>query len=148
MTISSSMNAGVAGLNVNASKLATIADNIANSKTYGYKRVDADFSAMTLPEQRGKYTAGGVRVSTYRQVTAQGALISTANATDIAVGGRGMLPVTSAAAIGAGPGPRCQRRAAQRKRAGASGLARRRRWQHPAAIARFCRRAGAGERGP
>ncbi len=105
MTISSSMNAGVAGLNVNASKLATIADNIANSKTYGYKRVDADFSAMTLPEQRGKYTAGGVRVSTYRQVTAQGALISTANATDIAVGGRGMLPVTSAAAIGAGPGP-------------------------------------------
>jgi len=105
MTISSAMNAGVAGLNVNASKLATIADNIANSKTYGYKRVDADFTAMALPEQSGKYTAGGVRVSTYREVTAQGALISTANSTDIAVGGRGMLPVSSAAAVGAGPGP-------------------------------------------
>lgn len=105
MTISSSMSAGVAGLNVNASKLATIADNIANSKTYGYKRVDADFTAMTLPEQRGRYTAGGVRVATYREVTAQGALISTANSMDIAVGGRGMLPVTTASAIGAGAGP-------------------------------------------
>ena len=31
MTISSSLNAGVTGLNVNASKLATISDNIANS---------------------------------------------------------------------------------------------------------------------
>ena len=30
--------AGVAGLNANATRLATIADNIANSGTYGYKR--------------------------------------------------------------------------------------------------------------
>lgn len=105
MTISSSMNAGVAGLSVNASKLATIADNIANSKTYGYKRIEADFTAMTLPSQRGSYTAGGVQVSTVRQVGGQGALIGTANSTDIAVGGRGMIPVTTAAAAGLGTGP-------------------------------------------
>ena len=46
MTISSSLNAGVAGLAANASRLATIADNIANSATYGYKRAEADFSSM------------------------------------------------------------------------------------------------------
>jgi flagellar hook protein FlgE len=35
MTISSSLNAGVAGLNANATRLATISDNIANSGMYG-----------------------------------------------------------------------------------------------------------------
>ena len=38
MGISSSLNAGVMGLAVNAVKLSTISDNIANSQTYGYKR--------------------------------------------------------------------------------------------------------------
>eukprot|EP00581_Thalassiosira_minuscula_P026371 CAMPEP_0184428834 /NCGR_PEP_ID=MMETSP0738-20130409/220108_1 /TAXON_ID=385413 /ORGANISM="Thalassiosira miniscula, Strain CCMP1093" /LENGTH=40 /DNA_ID= /DNA_START= /DNA_END= /DNA_ORIENTATION= len=40
MSISSSLNAGVAGLNANATRLATISDNIANSATYGYRRVE------------------------------------------------------------------------------------------------------------
>lgn len=95
MSISSSLNAGVSGLNVNASKLATISDNIANSGTYGYKRADADFSSLVLTQREGSYAAGGVRVSSYRQVDAQGTLVSTSNSTDIAVGGRGMLPVTA-----------------------------------------------------
>ena len=46
MTISSSLNAGVAGLNVNASRLSSISDNIANSGTYGYKRAVTDFESM------------------------------------------------------------------------------------------------------
>lgn len=87
MTISSSLNAGVTGLNVNASKLATIADNIANSGTYGYKRADADFSSVSLTQSKGKYTAGGVNVKTFRDVAAQGALLTTSNPMDIAIGG-------------------------------------------------------------
>ena len=99
MTISSSMNAGVSGLMVNASKLATIADNIANSKTFGYKRVDADFTAMTLAGTAGSYTAGGVRVSSFRDISAQGSLITSSNSMDIAIGGRGFLPVTPSSAL-------------------------------------------------
>jgi hypothetical protein len=38
MTISSSLNASVAGLASNATRLAAISDNIANSATFGYKR--------------------------------------------------------------------------------------------------------------
>ena len=99
MTLSSSMNAGVSGLNVNASKLASISDNIANSKTFGYKRVDADFTAMTLSGRAGGYVAGGVRVSTFRDIAAQGSQITTTNPMDIAIGGRGFLPVTPSSSL-------------------------------------------------
>jgi len=99
MTLSSSMNAGVSGLNVNASKLATISDNIANSKTFGYKRVDADFTAMTLSGRAGGYVAGGVRVASFRNISTQGSLITTANSMDIAIGGRGFLPVTPSSSL-------------------------------------------------
>lgn len=100
MTISSSLNAGVTGLMVNASRLATIADNIANSSTYGYKRADVDFSAVSLTQSKGRYTAGGVTVNTFRNVGQQGALITTSNSMDIAIAGRGMLPVTSTSSLG------------------------------------------------
>ena len=103
MTISSSLNAGVTGLNVNASKLATISDNISNSKTYGYKRADVDFSSVALTSREGAYTAGGVRATAFRQVDSQGSLSTTTNSLDIAIGGKGMLPVTPISAIsGAG----------------------------------------------
>ena len=99
MTISSSLNVGVAGLSVNASRLATISDNIANSATYGYKRAVADFASIVLSESAGTYVAGGVRTDTFRLVDQAGSLITTANSTDIAIGGRGMLPVTTASSL-------------------------------------------------
>jgi flagellar hook protein FlgE len=95
MTISSSMNAGVSGLTANASQLASISDNIANSSTYGYKRVETDFNSMVNGSPGGAYSAGGTIASTTRLVDQRGALISTSNPTDLAVNGRGMLPVTT-----------------------------------------------------
>ncbi|WP_298429677.1 flagellar hook protein FlgE [uncultured Jannaschia sp.] len=102
MTISSSLNAGVTGLNVNASKLATISDNIANSATFGYKRAVADFHSLVLNQSKGNYSAGGVRVTTGRMIDQRGTLITTSNATDLAVGGRGMIPVTTATSAASG----------------------------------------------
>lgn len=102
MTISSSLNAGVAGLNANATRLATISDNIANSSTYGYKRASAEFESMVISGSRGagSYAAGGVRASTIRLIEERGALVGTSNALDLAVSGRGMLPVMPAVALG------------------------------------------------
>ena len=102
MTISSSLNAGVAGLNANATRLATIADNIANSGTYGYKRAAADFSNMVITNARGSgvYSAGGVRASSFRLIEERGALVGTSNALDLAVSGRGMLPVMPEVSLG------------------------------------------------
>ncbi len=96
MTISSSLSAGVAGLNANATRLATISDNIANSGTYGYKRATADFESLVIGgfSGAGTYSAGGVRATTMRLIDESGPLISTSNPLDIAISGRGMLPVT------------------------------------------------------
>ncbi len=102
MTISSSLNASVAGLASNASRLATISDNIANSSTYGYKRAVADFHSMVIENGRGTYSAGGVRVTTQRLIDERGPLVSTSNPTDLSVRGRGMLPVTERSAVGVG----------------------------------------------
>lgn len=95
MTISSSLNAGVMGLNVNATRLATISDNIANSDTYGYKRADVDFSSLVINQRPSIYSAGGVRGTAIRNIADQGSLIATGRSTDISVNGNGMLPVTT-----------------------------------------------------
>ncbi len=105
MTISSALNAGVTGLKANAVRLATISDNIANSATFGYKRAGADFHSMVVNaggSGTGAYSAGGVRTTTHRLIDERGALTASTNATDIAVSGRGFIPVTSAASMRAG----------------------------------------------
>ena len=99
MTISSSLNAGVAGLAANASRLATISDNIANSATYGYKRAETDFHSLVINSGSGTYSAGGVRITTGRVIDQSGALAATSNPTDIAVRGRGFIPVTTETAL-------------------------------------------------
>ena len=108
MLLSSSLNAGVAGLMANATRLSAISDNIANSATYGYKRVVADFENLVITQARGAglYSAGGVRALTSRMIDQHGALVPTSNALDIAIAGRGMLPVTPAVNLNSATGER------------------------------------------
>lgn len=101
VSISSSMNASVAGLAAQANHLGTISDNIANSATPGYKRATTEFAAMVI-DGGGSYVAGGVRGTSLRLIEERGSLTTTTNATDIAIAGRGMLPVTSATAVANG----------------------------------------------
>jgi len=95
MTISSSLNASVAALNANASRLAAISDNIANASTFGYRRVETSFDSLVIQGGSGNYAAGGVRSTTERLVDQGGSLVTTDNPTDLAVDGRGFIPVAS-----------------------------------------------------
>ena len=105
MTISSSLNAGVAGLAANSSRLAAISDNIANASTAGYKRVVTSFESMVISQSGGSYAAGGVSVSNTRMIDQRSSLISTSSATDLAVDGRGFIPVASLSEVKAGEDP-------------------------------------------
>ncbi|MEL6281074.1 MAG: flagellar hook-basal body complex protein, partial [Pseudomonadota bacterium] len=100
MTLSSSLSAGVAGLQANATRLAVISDNIANASTNGYRRADVDFSALVIPGNQNTYTAGGVQASAFRDVGTPGTLISSSSSTDLAISGRGFLPVTDIEMVG------------------------------------------------
>lgn len=106
MTISSSLQAGVAGLASNATRLATISDNIANASTFGYKRIETDFQSLVVSAsgQRTSYSAGGVTTATTRLTDERGSLVSTSNSTDLAVRGRGFLPVTQSSEVEVGNG--------------------------------------------
>ena len=104
MTISSALNAGVSGLSANASSLAAISDNISNSSTSGYKRVETDFQSLVVGSSGGRYSAGGVSASNMRLIDQRGPLVGTNNSTDLAVSGRGMLPVASLTEVEGGNG--------------------------------------------
>lgn len=95
MTMTSSLNAGVMGLNVNSTRLAAISNNISNSATYGYKRTDVDFTSLVVSDRASVYSAGGVQATTIREVSDAGSLISTGRSTDMAINGNGMIPVTN-----------------------------------------------------
>ncbi|MGF1551499.1 MAG: flagellar hook protein FlgE [Paracoccaceae bacterium] len=100
MTLSSSLSAGIAGLQANATRLAVISDNVANASTTGYRRSDVDFSSLVLPSNGFSHAAGGVRAHTFRDVAGAGTLVSSSSATDLSVSGRGFLPVTTLQGVG------------------------------------------------
>ncbi|MFY0682104.1 MAG: flagellar hook-basal body complex protein [Thalassovita sp.] len=101
MTLSSSLNAGVAGLAANANRLASISDNIANASTSGYRRVETQFHSMVLSSNSGgSYAAGGVSTTTQRLISERGTPLTTSNPTDLTVANRGFLPVMSTAELG------------------------------------------------
>jgi flagellar hook protein FlgE len=94
MSLFSAMRSGVSGLFAQSTRMAAISDNISNSGTVGYKRSDVDFSTMvTSSGAANSYSAGGVRSNVLYQVTRDGSLVGTQNATDLAIDGRGFFVV-------------------------------------------------------
>ncbi len=97
MSILSAMYAAVTGLNAQSTKLSAISDNIANSSTTGYKRVEVEFSSMVTQQlSRRSYSAGGAASDVRRLVDRQGLLQATSSATDIAINGGGFFVVSDA----------------------------------------------------
>lgn len=94
--------AGVSGLNGQSQRLSTIADNIANVGTTGYKRVETAFSTFVTQTTTTRHSAGGVRTSIANQISQQGLLESSLNKTDIAISGNGMFVVNETPTPGVG----------------------------------------------
>ncbi|MTH98283.1 flagellar hook protein FlgE [Roseibium sp. RKSG952] len=91
------MRTGVSGMNAQASKLGTVADNIANSATTGYKRAESEFSSMVLSQGKGGYNSGGVEAHTRYAISDQGPTSYTTSSLDLAVQGNGFFVVADSA---------------------------------------------------
>ena len=49
MSLYGVLRSGVSGMNAQSNKLGTVAENIQNSSTNGYKRASTEFSSLILP---------------------------------------------------------------------------------------------------
>lgn len=93
MSLYGVMRTGVSGMGAQSSKLSTVADNIANSSTTGYKRASTEFATMLLDTGTDNYNSGGVTTRVRYSVSEQGHLSYTTSVTDLAISGRGFLVV-------------------------------------------------------
>jgi flagellar hook protein FlgE len=94
MSLYGVMRTSVSGMNAQSNKLSTVADNIANASTTGYKRASTEFSSMILDSSAGNYNSGGVDTQIRHAVTEQGSLAYTTSVTDLAISGGGFLIVS------------------------------------------------------
>lgn len=99
MSLYGMMRTGVSGMAAQATRLSTVADNIANSGTTGYKRSRAEFSTLVIPSSGGSYASGGVTSAIQTAISAPGVLQYTTSTTDLAISGDGFFVVQDAAGI-------------------------------------------------
>ncbi len=99
MSLYGMMRTGVSGMNAQAARLGTVADNIANANTTGYKRSSTEFSSLILPNAGGGYNSGGVSTSVRYAISEEGALQFTTSITDLAIGGDGFFVVQDGAGV-------------------------------------------------
>jgi flagellar hook protein FlgE len=97
MSVSRSLEIGVAGLRANSEALGVAGDNIANVNTVGFKRSRAEFQDMVSGSFTGLTKAvaagSGSRIANVDQVWTQGAIVSTDSPTDLALSGDGFFVV-------------------------------------------------------
>jgi flagellar basal-body rod protein FlgG len=104
-----SLNIAATGMAAQETQLNTIANNLANANTVGYKRQDAQFEDLLYQNVRSaQATEGGNTAPTQTEVGtgsrivatsrsfAQGALQQTGNTLDVAIQGNGFLSVMQA----------------------------------------------------
>lgn len=95
MSLYSALLSGASGIAAQSSAIAAISDNISNVNTTGYKRLRNDFSSLiTSQSDFTTYNAGGVSVAQRSLISTQGPIIPSANATDLAIQGKGFFVVS------------------------------------------------------
>lgn len=96
MSVYGLMRTGVSGMGAQANRLGTVADNIANARTTGYKRASTEFVSLVLDNHGTEYTSGGVESKTRYAISQRGNLEFSSSATDLAVNGNGFFLVGDA----------------------------------------------------
>ena len=93
MSLYNLMRTSVSGMNAQANRLSTVAENIANSDTVGYKRKGIAFSTLVVPSTKAQFSSGSVVTTVREAVALQGVLSYTASITDLAIDGKGFFVV-------------------------------------------------------
>lgn len=95
MSLYGVMRTGASGMNAQAARLSTVADNVANVNTTGYKASSCEFSTLLLSTSDIDYECGSVLTKVRHHVSTQGGLSSTSSLTDLAISGNGFYLVAN-----------------------------------------------------
>jgi flagellar hook protein FlgE len=93
MSLYGVMRTGVSGMNAQSGRLSSVADNIANADSIGYKRMSTEFSSMVLTGSFGAHQSGGTLVHNRSHAGEQGAIRYSTSNTDLAIRGNGFFVV-------------------------------------------------------
>ncbi|WP_404367649.1 flagellar hook protein FlgE [Sphingomonas sp. MMS24-J45] len=92
MSLYSALYAGVSGLSAQSTAMASVADNITNINTIGYKNADTQFRTLVSDARGGApYAASGVAAVTRTLVSKDGVLQTSSSGTDIGIAGAGFF---------------------------------------------------------
>ncbi|MBS0253103.1 MAG: flagellar hook protein FlgE [Proteobacteria bacterium] len=89
------MTTSVSGMSVQSDRMGTVADNIANINTTGYKASSTEFATLIAEGSVAEYVPGSVSTIPRRAVSQQGDFTYTKSPTDLAVSGNGFFMVES-----------------------------------------------------
>ncbi len=94
MSVFGAMNTAVTGMAAQSKALGNISDNIANSQTIGYKRVETSFQNLVTQSSSTNNNPGGVRALPMYMNNVQGPIQQSESATNIAISGNGFFQVS------------------------------------------------------
>ncbi len=94
MSLYGSMTTAISGLNAQARALGNVADNVANSQTTGYKRVDTSFTDYVTSSSLLMHQSGAVVARPDYTNAVQGNIAQTENPLAMAISGQGFFAVS------------------------------------------------------
>ncbi|WP_114394025.1 flagellar hook-basal body complex protein [Oleisolibacter albus] len=100
MSVFGAMTTAVGGLSALSKSLGHISDNIANSQTIGYKRVETSFQTLVTQSSSSGHSPGGVRARPDFTNGVQGNISQTQTATNMAISGNGFFQVSRGEEVG------------------------------------------------
>jgi flagellar hook protein FlgE len=96
MSLLGSMNTAISGLTAQARALGHVSDNVANSQTVGFKRVDTDFTSWLTRSNNRLHMPGSVEARPDYTNTVQGTVSQSENPLSLAIAGQGFFSVAQA----------------------------------------------------
>jgi len=96
MSLLGSMTTAISGLTAQARALGHVSDNVANSQTVGFKRVDTNFTSWLTRSTLRLHMPGSVEARPDYTNTVQGTIEQTENPLAMAIAGQGFFSVAQA----------------------------------------------------
>src|SRR3712207_410462 len=110
MSLFGSLTTAISGLAAQSRALGHVSDNVANSQTVGFKRVDTNFVSYLTQSSNASHSPGSVIARPDFTNALQGTIEQSESPLSMAIGGQGFFSVAAAAGTGPNGLPRFDER--------------------------------------